>query len=145
MSEECRDVFLELDLIAQIAAETAQGSYYNLDELFATIDRAYFGGKMLKPRLIWSRIMGILSSRKLAHYEDTRDRIVMSQILDDRRIPRYVVEFVLYHELLHKQYGIQWVNGRCLVHTPEFRCSERKFKQYQEADSFLMQMAVGFF
>jgi hypothetical protein len=139
MSEECSDVLLELDLVAQIAAETAQGSCYNLDELFATIDRAYFGGQMLKPRLIWS---GVLSSRKLGHYERTRDRVVMSQILDHRRIPSYVVEFVLYHELLHKQHGIKWVNGRCLAHTPEFRRSERNFRQYQEAESFLKQMVV---
>ena len=111
VSEECSDVLLELDLVAQIAAETAQGSCYNLDELFATIDREYFGGQMLKPRLIWS---GVLSSRKLGHYERTRDRVVMSQILDDKRIPRCVVEFVLYHELLHKHHGIKWVNGRCL-------------------------------
>jgi hypothetical protein len=139
MSEECSDVLLELDLVAQIAAETAQGSYYNLDELFERIDREYFGGKMLKPRLVWS---GVLSSRKLGHYERTRDRVVMSQILDDRRIPRCVVEFVLYHELLHKHHGIKWVNGRCLVHTPEFRHSEGKFRQYQEAKSFLKQMAA---
>jgi hypothetical protein len=139
MSDECSDVLLELDLVAQIAAETAQGSYYNLDELFEKIDREYFGGKMLKPRLVWS---GVLSSRKLGHYERTRDRVVMSQILDDRRIPRCVVEFVLYHELLHKHHGIKWVNGRCLVHTPEFRRSEGKFRQYQEAESFLKQMAA---
>jgi hypothetical protein len=141
MSEECSDVLLELDLVAQIAAETAQGSCYNLDELFERIAREYFGGQMLKPRLVWS---GVLSSRKLGHYERTRDRVVMSQILDDRRIPRCVVEFVLYHELLHKHHGIKWVNGRCLVHTPEFRRSEGKFRQYQEAESFLKQMAAGF-
>ena len=140
VSEECSDVLLELDLVAQIAAETAQGSCNNLDELFATIARAYFGGQMLKPRLVWS---GVLSSRKLGHYERTRDRVVMSQILDYRRIPRCVVEFVLYHELLHKHHGIKWVNGRCLVHTPEFRRSEGKFRQYQEAESFLKQRAVG--
>jgi hypothetical protein len=139
VSEECSDVLLELDLVAQIAAETAQGSCYNLDELFVGIDREYFEGKMLKPRLVWS---GVLSSRKLGHYERTRDRVVMSQILDDRQIPSYVVEFVLYHELLHKQHGIKWVNGRCLAHTTEFRGSERKFGQYQEAKSFLKQMAV---
>jgi hypothetical protein len=139
MSEECSDILLELDLVAQIAAETAQGSCYHLDELFATINQEYFGGQMIKPRLVWS---GILSSRKLGHYERTRDRIVMSQILDDNRIPRCVVEFVLYHELLHKHHGIKWVNGRCLVHTREFRYSERKFRQYQEAESFLKQMAV---
>jgi hypothetical protein len=140
VSEECSDVLLELDLVAQIASETAQGSFYNLDELFERIDQEYFGGKMLKPRLIWS---GILSSRKLGHYERTRDRVVISQILDDRRIPSSVVEFILYHELLHKHHGIKWVNGRCLAHTPEFRHSEGKFRQYQEAESFLKQMAVG--
>lgn len=140
ISEECSDVLLELDLVAQIAAETAQGSCYNLDELFATINREYFGGQMLKPRLVWS---GVLSSRKLGHYERTRDRVVMSQILDDKRIPRCVVEFVLYHELLHKHHGIKWVNGRCLVHTPEFKRSEGKFRQYQEAESFLKQQVVG--
>ena len=139
VSEECSDVLLELDLVAQIAAETAKGSCYDLDELFATINRAYFGGQMLKPRLVWS---GVLSSRKLGHYERTRDRVVMSQILDDKCIPRCVVEFVLYHELLHKHHGIKWVNGRCLVHTPEFRRSEGKFRQYQEAESFLKQRVV---
>ena len=134
VSEECSDVLLELDLIAQIASETAQGSYYNLDELFATIDREYFDGQMLKPRLVWS---GVLSYRKLGHYERTRDRVVMSKTLDDRHIPRYVVEFVLYNELLHKQHAIKWVNGRCLAHTPEFRQSESKFRQYQQVASFL--------
>jgi hypothetical protein len=139
VSEEFGDVLLELDLIAQVDAETTQGSCYNLDELFMKIDRDYFGGKMLKPRLMWS---GILSHRKLGHYECTRDRIVLSQILDSRHIPRYVVEFVLYHELLHKHHGIKWVNGRCLAHTPEFRHSERKFREYKEAESFLQQMVA---
>ena len=122
MSEEYSDVLWELDLLAQIGSETARGNCYDLDELFATIDRGYFDGKMVKPRLIWS---GSLSQRKLGHYERTRDRIVISKALDDRRIPQCVVEFVLYHELLHKHHGIKWVNGRCLAHTPEFRHSEQ--------------------
>ena len=134
MSEEYSDVLWELDLLAQIGSETAQGNCYNLDELFATIDLTYFDGKMVKPRLIWS---GNLSQRKLGHYERTRDRVVISKTLDDRRIPQCVVKFVLYHELLHKHHGIKWVNGRCLAHTPEFRHSERKFRQYQQAQSFL--------
>lgn len=139
-SEEFGDVLLELDLVAQIDAETAQGNYYNLDELFSAIDRAYFGGKMVKPRLVWS---GVLSQRKLGHYERTRDRVVLSQILDGERVPRSVVEFILYHELLHKHHGIKWVDGRCLAHTPEFRSSERKFKQYREAESFLKHTGTG--
>jgi hypothetical protein len=136
ISEECSDILLELDLIAQIAAETAQGNIYNLDTLFSTINQQYFAGKMSKPRLMWS---SILSHRKLGHYERTRDRVVISKTLDHHRIPQYLVEFVLYHELLHKHHGIQWVNGKYLAHTPEFKRSERKFSQFQEAETFLKQ------
>jgi hypothetical protein len=137
LSEECSDVLLELDLIAQIATETAQGNIYNLDHLFSTINHQYFAGTMSKPRLMWS---SILSHRKLGHYERTRDRIVISKILDHERIPQYLIEFILYHELLHKHHGIQWLNGKCMVHTPEFKRSERKFGQFQEAETFLQQM-----
>jgi hypothetical protein len=139
LSEECSDVLLELDLIAQIATETAQGNIYNLDHLFSTINHQYFAGTMSKPRLMWS---SILSHRKLAHYERTRDRIVISKILDHERIPQYLVEFILYHELLHKHHGIQWLNGKCMVHTPEFKRSERKFSQFQEAEDFLKKMSA---
>jgi hypothetical protein len=139
LSEECSDVLLELDLIAQIATETAQGNIYNLDYLFSTINHQYFAGTMSKPRLMWS---SILSHRKLAHYERTRDRIVISKILDHKSIPQYLVEFILYHELLHKHHGIQWLNGKCMVHTPEFKRSERKFSQFQAAEDFLKQLAT---
>jgi hypothetical protein len=140
LSEECSDVLLELDLIAQIATETAQGNTYNLDHLFSIINHQYFAGNMSKPRLMWS---SILSHRKLAHYERTRDRIVISKILDHDRIPQYLVEFILYHELLHKHHGIQWLNGKCMVHTPEFKRSERKFSQFQAAEAFLKKMSAG--
>jgi hypothetical protein len=139
LSEECSYVLLELDLIAQIATETAQGNIYNLDHLFSTINHQYFAGTMSKPRLMWS---SILSHRKLAHYERTRDRIVISKILDHEQIPQYLVEFILYHELLHKHHGIQWLNGKCMVHTPEFKRSERKFSQFQEAEDFLKKMSA---
>jgi hypothetical protein len=89
---------------------------------------------------MWS---SILSHRKLGHYERTRDRIVISKILDHERIPQYLVEFILYHELLHKHHGIQWLNGKCMVHTPEFKSSERKFSQFQSAETFLKKMAAG--
>jgi hypothetical protein len=138
VSEEYSDVLLELDLVAQIAAENPQGSYYNLDELFTTINQQYFACNMIKPRLMWS---GTFSQRKFGHYERTRDRIVLSQTLDSQKVPRYIVEFVLYHELLHKQHGIQWVNGKRMVHTPEFKRSERKFEKFQEAEAGLQKLA----
>lgn len=138
LSEEYGEVVLELDLIADTAAENPQGKYYNLDRLFHTVNREYFGGKMVKPRLSWNRSF---TRRKFGHYERGRDRVVLSISLDSDRVPQYVVEFVLYHELLHKHHEGKWVNGRLNVHTPEFRQDEQKFRKYKEADQWLTKLA----
>ncbi len=138
LSEEYSEVVLELDLMADTKAENPQGKYYNLDTLFQNINREYFGGKMVKPRLTWNRAF---TKRKFGHYERWRDRVVLSISLDSDRVPQYVVEFVLYHELLHKQHEGKWVNGRLKVHTPEFRQDEQKFQKYKEADQWLTGLA----
>lgn len=130
LTDEYRDVVLELDLIADIDAEKSQGDYYNLEHLFAKINQEYFDNKMVKPRLTWNQNF---TKRKLGHYERTRDRVVISRTLDNKNIPKIVVELVLYHELLHKHHGIQLVNGKFRSHTAEFRCSEQKYQHYQAA------------
>ncbi|KAF3886751.1 MULTISPECIES: SprT-like family protein [Nostocales] len=137
-SEEYSDILMELDLIVEAIAETPTGTHYNLDKLFDKINEEYFAAKLVKPRLTWSKIH---TYRKFAHYEPARDRVVMSITLDDDRIPEFVVEFVLYHELLHKYHGTKLVNGRRMVHTSEFRTSERKFRLYQEAEEWLKKIA----
>ena len=139
LTEEYSNVILELDLIADLDAETPQGNYYDLEQLFHRINQEYFAGKMAKPRLTWNKT---LTHRKLGHYEPSRDRVVMSRTLDSSQVPQIVVELVLYHELLHKHHGMKWVNGRCMVHTPEFRRSEKEFKYYQEAQQWIDNFAV---
>ncbi|HEY9803604.1 MAG TPA: hypothetical protein V6D25_24885 [Leptolyngbyaceae cyanobacterium] len=133
-TEEYSNVLLELDLIAEVMAENPQGKFYNLDELFDKVNHEYFFSSLPKPRLAWSRIN---TYRKLGHYESARDRVVISLTLDDATVPEFVVEFVLYHELLHKYHGTKWVQGKRMVHTKEFRASESQFKFYQEASRWL--------
>ncbi|KYC40434.1 SprT-like family protein [Scytonema hofmannii PCC 7110] len=133
-SEEYSEILMELDLIVEAIAENSTGKHYNLDKLFDKVNEEYFAAKLVKPRLTWSKIH---TYRKFAHYEPARDRVVMSITLDDDRIPEFVVEFVLYHELLHKYHGTKLVNGRRMVHTSEFRTSERKFQLYKEAEEWL--------
>jgi len=138
LTEEYSDVLLELDLIVDVTAEIAKGNCYDLDDLFEAINQEYFSGQMLSPRLTWNKT---LTHRKFGHYEQVRDRVVMSQTLDSPNVPRFVVEFVLYHELLHKQYGAKYINGKRRVHTPEFRRTEQQFKHYQEAEQWLHRLA----
>jgi hypothetical protein len=136
--DEFSDVLLELDLIVETVTEDAKGVHYNLETLFDKINCEYFSGKLTKSRLIWSQMQ---TYRKFGHYEPARDRIVISQTLDEAIIPQYVVEFVIYHEMLHKYYGEKWVNGRRMVHTTEFRVSEAQFKYYNEAEAWLSKLA----
>ncbi|MBW4563847.1 MAG: SprT-like domain-containing protein [Mojavia pulchra JT2-VF2] len=139
-SEEYSNVLLTLDLIVEVIAENPQGKFYNLDELFNKLNHEYFAATLAKPRLAWSKIN---TYRKFGHYEPARDRVVMSLTLDNANIPEFVIEFVLYHELLHKYHGTKWVNGRRMVHTPEFRAHENKFKLYKEAQGWLQKLASG--
>ncbi len=139
LTEEYSDIILELDLIADLDAETPQGNYYDLEALFHSLNQEYFAGEMSQPRLTWNKI---LTHRKLGHYEPLRDKVVMSRTLDSAHVPQIVVELVLYHELLHKHHGAKWLNGKRMVHTPEFRRSERKFQHYQEAQQWLERSPI---
>lgn len=139
-SEEYSDVLMELDFITEVIVENAKGKCYDLNELFEKVNHEYFASSLVKPRLVWSRIN---TYSKLGHYESARDRVMLALTLDNANIPEFVVEFVLYHELLHKYHGATWMNGRRMVHTPEFRRDERKFKLYKEAEEWLKNLAFS--
>jgi hypothetical protein len=54
--------------------------------------------------------------------------------LDAADVPRFFVEFIVYHEMLHAARGQEGErNGRRVVHSKEFRAAERNFAQYKEA------------
>lgn len=139
-SEEYSEVLLELDLIAQANVNQSQGKCYDLEELFNKVNREYFGSTLVKPSLCWSQIH---TYRKFGHYEPATDRVVISLTLDDARIPKFVAEFVLYHELLHKYHGAKWIDGRRMVHTKQFRQDEQQFKLYKEANVWLRKLAAS--
>ncbi|RME11450.1 MAG: hypothetical protein D6802_06795, partial [Ardenticatenia bacterium] len=120
---------LELPLVAQ-----PKGSFHDLDEVFDRVNAAYFNGEMPRPRLTWNRQM---THNKMAHYDARRDTVMVSVTLDHPDVPDDVLDFVMYHELLHKQFGVRIVNGRRMAHTPEFRAAERRFARYDEAVAFL--------
>ncbi|MEY2985284.1 MAG: hypothetical protein RLZZ568_1901, partial [Cyanobacteriota bacterium] len=134
LTEAFNEILMDLDLVVQVAVESAKGDHYDLDILFEQLQQDYFSTDFEKPRLMWSHIC---STRKLGHYERSRDRVVLSPTLDRPEIPEYAVAFVLYHELLHKQHGAVWHNHKLMVHTPAFRRSERQFRHYPEAIAVL--------
>lgn len=116
----------------------AAGAFHELQASFDRVNAQYFGGLMSRPHLIWSRQ---ITSCKFGHYDALRDHLMISATLDSAEVPAFVVDFVVYHELLHKKHGIQWQNGRRAVHTPAFRAEERRFDRYAQADEWIRRLA----
>jgi hypothetical protein len=137
-SEDFSEVLLEMEAFATPPAQSARGRAHDLDKSFARVNAAYFGSQMAKPTLVWNRM---LTARKFGHYQASRDTVMLSVTLDDCHVPALVVDFVLYHELLHKKHGVMMVNGRRSVHSPSFRAEERRFANYHEAERHLHELA----
>jgi hypothetical protein len=62
--------------------------------------------------------------------------IRINPVLDRKAVPLCVLEFILYHEMLHADLGVTRKNGRRSVHSREFRGRERLFSQYDTATAW---------
>lgn len=124
---------------AEVDDLMTQGRCFDLDDVFDRVNKAYFGGKLDRPQLMWN---ARITRAKMGHYDFLRDTVMMSVTLDAPDVPDYVVDYVMYHELLHKKLGRQMVNGRHYAHTSAFREAERAFPHYEEAQAFLNNKRV---
>ena len=140
VSEQFNEVLFELESFAGPASATTQGEFHNLDESFERVNAAYFQGSIPKPGLVWSQARTVGT---FGHYQPGRDVIMLSLSLDQPTVPPALVDYLLYHELLHKKHGVTVVNGRRMVHTAAFREDERRFSGYREARRLLTQLALG--
>ncbi len=113
---------------------TSKGSVYDLDEIFASLNSQYFGNAIPKPALTWSAKK---TYRILGHHDATHSHIAISRSLDTSDTPLYVVEYVVYHEMLHIHHPTKHVNGRRYNHTAAFKRDERKFAYYEEAERWV--------
>jgi hypothetical protein len=139
VSEDFNEVVFEMESFAAPPPLPVRGRAHDLDESFARVNAAYFGGLMPRPRLVWNRT---LTARKFGHYQPSRDTVMISVTLDDPAVRRSLIDFVMYHELLHKKHGTLIANGRRLSHSPAFRADERQFAGYDEAERQLKELAM---
>lgn len=111
-----------------------KGENYDLEEIFQELNRSYFEGKMTQPSLGWSRNR---SRTRLGHFDPSHHMIVISRIMDAIDAPRVILEYVMYHEMLHLLHPEELCGNRRRIHTPEFRAAERKFPDFKEVQKTL--------
>jgi hypothetical protein len=110
------------------------GKYHDLHEIFHSLNDEYFGGR-ISCTITWGatrrwRSGYAVRRRTLGSYSGSQNVIRINPVLDRRSVPRYFVEFVVYHEMLHADMGVNEKNGRRRVHSGEFKKRERLFRHY---------------
>jgi hypothetical protein len=117
---------------------TSRGRVYDLERMFARLNRRYFDGALEQPTLTWSRRR---TRTILGHHDGVHDTIVISKTLDSKDVPEWFVEFILFHEMLHMKHPARLINGRRYYHTKAFRAEEQRFPLYEEAQNWLDSFA----
>jgi len=92
-----------------------------MENSFNRVNETYFFGLIEKPNLVW----GYASLRKLGSYEYGSDTITISRIFKDNQ---ELLDYIMYHEVLHKKHKFQNKNGRNYHHTAKFKKDEKEFE-----------------
>ena len=112
-----------------------RGRVYDLDSVYADINERFFGGSILVP-ITWGRGVGRARRGGLTFgsYDPVLALIRIHPVLDRPAVPRYFLESVVHHEMLHHQMGgVSDRAGRTVYHTRAFREAEARFPRHQEA------------
>ncbi len=116
---------------------SARGHFYDLEAVFEELNLRFFGGMQARPRMSWSQGR---ARNLLGHYDPAHNAIIVSRIFDHPAVPRYAVDYIVYHEMLHLRHPVKLNGSRRCVHPPEFRAEEKLFPQLEAAQRFLRRL-----
>jgi hypothetical protein len=116
---------------------SAQGEVYNLEEIFDDLNRRFFFGLLGRPQMTWSQDH---ARNNLGHFDPAHNTIVVSRIFDHTKVPRFVLEYLVYHEMLHLKYPVRLRGTRRCVHGPDFQSEEKLFPRVEEAKRMLKRL-----
>lgn len=112
------------------------GRHFHLGALFDRLNATYFDGTLSRPALTWS---ARTSRYTLGRYDSVRDSIVINRMLDAVDVPEYVVEYVVYHEMLHIKHPGRRGESRRVIHSREFRKDEKLYEHFRAAKVWLKE------
>jgi hypothetical protein len=115
-----------------------RGQAHDLAPMFAKLNRKYFSGRLRQPRLGWSARAW---RRQLGCFDPGVDQIVINTRLDRAHVPPFVVEYVLFHEMLHVKHPMRAASCGLQAHSAAFRREERRFQEFARARRILERLA----
>ena len=116
------------------AVAEPQGRHFDLAGLFDSLNGRYFGGTLARPHLGWSNRAW---RRQFGCYDPGPNQILLNRRMDHPAVPRFVVEYVLFHEMLHVKHPTRRSGCTLVSHSREFRAEEKLFPEFERARRFL--------
>jgi predicted metal-dependent hydrolase len=113
-----------------------QGDYFDLRTIFDRLNNRHFDGSLIVKNIGWSKQN---SYRRLGFYDRKRDLIVISRLFDATVVPLKVIEYLMYHEMLHVRFPEEIKNHRRRIHPPQFRAAEKEFPEYEAIQAWIHQ------
>ncbi len=116
------------------SAIQAQGQHVDLDVIYRHLNQQYFNNRV-QARITWMRIplQRKRTSIRFGVYDSNQKVIRIHRLLDQPFVPRYFIESVVFHEMLHQLIPARHIRGRWRGHPPAFKQAERAYSHYQKA------------
>lgn len=114
------------------------GSHFNLVKILDNVNAQYFSNS-IQSQITWGKRRSKKRTCKttLGSYNVRKNLIRINPVLDNHLVPPYVIQYVVYHEMLHCHMGCIEKNNRRFYHTKAFREKEKLFKYYEKAITFI--------
>jgi hypothetical protein len=116
----------------------SRGQTHDLAPMFTRLNRRHFGGRLRRPHLGWSRRSW---RRQLGCFDPALDQIVINRRLDCGTVPAFVVEYVLFHEMLHVKHPLRTTRCHLQAHSREFLEEEKKFPHHAQARRYIDRLS----
>jgi hypothetical protein len=117
-----------------------QGHVHDLKELYDEVNAAEFQGAVDCP-ITWGKMPRLTRARRsirFGSYAPNEHLIRIHPLLDQDFVPRFLVRYIVFHEMLHAHMGIEeCAGGRRAVHPPAFRNREKEYGDYDKACAWI--------
>lgn len=120
------------------APRRTQGVVHDLQAMYDALNQTEFGGRVDAP-ITWGKMPSRLRRRSIrfGSYAPQEHLIRIHPLLDDAQVPGWFVRYIVFHEMLHAELGIEEVEGRRVIHSRAFRAREKQYIDFARAVAWM--------
>ncbi len=118
----------------RVSSLETRGRCFDLAEVFQSLNRQHFQDGIVA-RIGWGRQTARRrrKSIRLGVYDHHSKEIRIHSVLDHPDVPRFFLEYIVFHEMLHQVFPSARDTGRHVHHPKAFRERERSFPKFEIA------------